>query len=92
MPAVLFALCFSVVGTIAVIQYPRLNLNAFVSPETAYTLLDDYLAIFVLSAVALFAGGLVEIATYSCAFRLLDEHRSTGKMAKRGRWFEFDRH
>ena len=92
MPAVLFALCFSVVGTIAVIQYPRLNLNAFVNPETAYTLLDDSLAIFVLSAVAIFAGGLVEIATYSCAFRLLDEHRSTGKMAKRGRWFEFDRH
>ena len=71
-PAVLFAVCYSAIGTIAVIQYPRLNLNAFVNPESTYTLLDDYMAIFIVSALALVLGGIMEVATYSCTFRMLD--------------------
>ncbi len=90
-PAVLFAVCYSVIGTIAVIQFPRLNLNAFVNPETAYTLLDDYIAIAIASLLALVLGGIMEIATYSCSFRLLDEHRNTGSIARRPRWIDFDR-
>lgn len=89
-PAVLFAVCYSAIGTIAVIQYPRLNLNAFVNPESAYTLLDDYMAIFIVSALALVLGGIMEVATYSCTFRMLDEHRTSGHIARNTTWFNFN--
>ena len=90
-PAVLFAVCYGVIGTIAVIQFPRLNLNAFVSPETAYNLLDDYIAVAIASLLALVLGGLMEIVTYSCSFCLLDEHRRNGNMANSTRCFQIDR-
>ena len=90
-PALLFAVCNSVVGTIAVIQYPRLNLNAFVHPQQMPALFDDYLAIFTVSALAFLIGGLMEVATYSCSFRLLDRHRETSTIPQPTSFFSFSR-
>lgn len=90
-PALLFAVCNSVIGTIAVIQYPRLNLSAFAHPDQMPAMFDDYMAVFAISAVAFLIGGLMEVATYSCSFRLLDRHHETSTIPQPTSFFSFSR-
>ena len=88
-PAAGFALCASVLGSIAVIQYPQLNLQAYVNTQSLPSLLESYLAVFVISLLALVVGGLAEAATYSRAFDMLDHYNREGKMPNGGKWVQF---
>lgn len=54
-------------------------------------LFDDYLAVFAVSALAFLIGGLMEVATYSCSFRLLDRHRETSTIPQPTSFFSFSR-
>lgn len=91
LPATLFAVCVSILGTIAVIQYPRLNLTALVNPDSMPLLFDNYMVVFAVSLLAFIVGGLMESATYSCMFRLLAEHKDTGVIPISKRLIEFSR-
>lgn len=88
-PAAGYALCASLLGLIAVIQYPQLNLQAYVNPQSLPSLFESYLTVFVVSLVALVVGGLAETATYSRAFEMLDHYNREGKMPNEKKWMQF---
>ena len=91
LPAAVFAIATGVLDTITVIQFPRLNIAALVNPETAYTLLADYLALAVAALCAFVVGGLAEASAYGTTFKMLDEHRSTGLIPRHEKWLQFNK-
>ena len=91
LPAAVFAIAYSVLATIMVIQFPRLNITSMVNPETAYQHLSDYIALALVALVAIVVGGLAEVGSYGTTFKMLDEHRATGAIAHQCRWLYVSR-
>ena len=63
--ALFYGLCFSALVTILVIFYPRLNLSVFINPHSLSMVVSDYMTIFVVTLLAVIAGGAAEIILYA---------------------------
>lgn len=91
LPALLYAICFSVIVTMGVIQYPRLNISVAIDPGSLMSVLGLYRLIFLIFIVSLIIGGLAEIFFYSAGYSLLMGHKVTGSIARPTRWIAIDR-
>lgn len=90
LPAVVYAIFFSIFTTIGVIQYPRLNISVAVNPDSLFSVIGLYLLIFITFGICLILGGLSEIFFYSTGFGLLSRHKATGNIDRPSRWLAID--
>ena len=68
--ALFYGLCFSVLVTILVIFYPRLNLSLVVNPQSLPNVISQYMAIIAATLVAIIAGGIAELVLYAQGFNI----------------------
>lgn len=90
-PALLYAICFSAITTIAVIHYPRLNISVEVDPSIFMASLLTYRLILIITVVASLLSLLANVYLLAALFRLLIGHSSLGVIEIPSRWFWFDR-
>lgn len=69
MPALAYGACFSLLATLAVIFYPRLNISVHVNPQSLWYVVDDYKLIFTLAFLAVVGGGLCELWFYATGMK-----------------------
>lgn len=90
--AIVYAVFFSALGTISVIQLPRLSQQFAYSNGQYGNLVNNYIFLISALAIIIVAGAIAEIAFYSCGFSLLKAHQSGTAIPVRNRWFSFDKH
>lgn len=89
LPAVLYAICFSAITTMAVIHYPRLNISVEIDPSIFMASLPTYRLILIITVVASLLSLLATTYFLAALFRLLQGHSTIGVIEIPSRWFWF---
>lgn len=90
--ALIYAFFFSALGTISVIQVPRLSLQILSDMDNPSGYIDRYIWLTSAIIVLLIVGTIAEVLFYSCGLSLLRQHQKQSSILFPAKWFSFDRH
>ncbi len=91
LPATVYAVICSVLGTLTVNGLLKLALITQTAPELAPAYFRKYLALLIAGGTLVIVGGLCELAFYACGLSLLYSHKTTGALPSPARWMRLDR-
>lgn len=89
--AVVYALVCSLLGTITLDSFIKLSMTIKNSPEQTIPYIQQHIGIVILATVLFIAGGLCEIAFYSCGLSQLYKHKTCGEMSLPSHWYSIDK-